>query len=75
MFVSGSNLTSLTAQIMLLYMWVTNQQLLVTAISHLGNLLKILTRLKDFKEQKLAFEPLHGIMDFDEGENVFALER
>ena len=60
---------------MLLYMWVTNQQLLVAAISHLGNLLKILTRLKDFKEQKLAFEPLLGIMDFDEGENVFALER
>ena len=60
---------------MLLYMWVTNQQLLVAAISHLGNLLKILTRLKDFKEQKLAFEPLRGIMDFDEGENVFALER
>ena len=60
---------------MLLYMWVTNQQLLVAAISHLGNLLKILTRLKDFKEQKLAFEPLRGIMDFGEGENVFALER
>ena len=60
---------------MLLYMWVTNQQLLVAAISHLGNLLKILTGLKDFKEQKLAFEPLRGIMDFDEGENVFALER
>ena len=60
---------------MLLYMWVTNQQLLVAAIFHLGNLLKILTSLKDFKEQKLAFEPLRGIMDFGEGENVFALER
>ena len=60
---------------MLLYMWVTNRQLLVAEISHLGNPLKILTGLKNFKEQKLAFKPLRGIMDFDEGENVFALER
>ena len=60
---------------MLLYMWMTNQQLLVAEIFHLGNPLKILTGLKNFQEQKLAFEPLLGIMDFDEGENVFALER
>ena len=60
---------------MLLYMWMTNQQLLVAAISHLGNPLNILAGLKNFQEQNLAFEPLLGIMDFDEGENVFALER
>ena len=75
MFVLVPNLTSLTAQIMLLYIWVTNQQILVEAISRLGILLKILKGLKDLKEQKLAFRSSLGIMVFDESSNVFTVER
>ena len=60
---------------MLLYIRVTNQQILVAPISHLGNLLKILKILKELKQQKLAFEPSLGIMVSDECSNVFAVER
>ena len=75
MFVFVPNLTSLTAQIMLLYIWPTNQQILVEAISRLGILLKILKGLKDLKEQKLAFRSSLGIMVFDVSSNVFRVER
>ena len=60
---------------MLLYIWPTNQQILVEAISRLGILLKILKGLKDLKEQKLAFGSSLGIMVFDESSNVFRVER
>ena len=60
---------------MLLYIWPTNQQILVEAISRLGILLKILKGLKDLKEQKLAFGSLLGIMVFGESDNVFVVGR